>query len=202
MKDKYKTLIISCWVVLLCCFVVKLLGGNFFEIVCENEKFIRFCEFVDGNILKYVISFIMYMVSAFIYMLAVVRNQTSNKRKIIAFGLYSVLWTIKLIGYDMPIIVTIVEFIGVIGIPILMNKKYWEMSLIGCGLNLLFQLISLITKNVELNYVDDSMFIAIIFNIDYYIMIILFYLYRTKEYNENGINRIFLFRFRRQRKHQ
>ena len=202
MKDKYKTLIISCWVVLLCCFVVKLIGGNFFEIVCENEKFIRFCEFIDGNILKYVISFIMYMVSAFIYMLAVVRNQTSNKRKIIAFVLYSVLWTIKLIAYNMPIIVTITEFIGVIGIPILMNKKYWKMSLIGCGLNLLFQLISLITKNVELNYVDDSMFVAIIFNIDYYIMIILFYLYRTKEYNENGINRIFLFRFRRQRKHQ
>ena len=202
MKDRYKTLIISCWAVLLCCFVVKLLGGNFFEIVCENEKFIRFCKFIDGNILKYVISFIMYMVSAFIYMLAVVRNQTSNKRKIIAFVLYSVLWTIKLIAYNMPIIVTIAEFIGVIGIPILMNKKYWKMSLIGCGLNLLFQLISLITKNVELNYVDDSMFVAIIFNIDYYIMIILFYLYRTKEYNENGINRIFLFRFRRQRKHQ
>ena len=201
MKDKYKTLIISCWVVLLCCFIVKLLGGNFFEIVCENEKFIRFCKFIDGNILKYVISFIMYMTSAFIYMLAVVRNKISNKRKIIAFVLYISLWTIKLIAYNLPIIATIVEFIGVIGIPILMNKTYWKMSLIGCGLNLLFQFISLITKNVELNYVDETMFIAIIFNIDYYIMIILFYLYRTKEYNENGINRIFLFRFRRQRKH-
>ena len=202
MKDKYKTLIISCWAVLLCCFVVKLLGGNFFEIVCENEKFIRFCKFIDGNILKYVISFIMYMASAFIYMLAVVRNKISNKRKIIAFVLYISLWAIKLIAYNLPIIATIVEFIGVIGIPILMNKTYWKMSLIGCGLNLLFQFISLITKNVELNYVDETMFIAIIFNIDYYIMIILFYLYRTKEYNENGINRIFLFMFRRQRKHQ
>ena len=202
MKDKYKTLIISCWVVLLCCFVVKLLGGNFFEIVCENEKFIRFCEFVDGNILKYVISFIMYIVSTYIYLLSIVRNEISNNKKIIGAVVLALLWFIKLLVYNIPIIAMLLEFGVIIGLPIILNKKYWKMSLIGCVLNLLFQFISLITKNVKLDYVDETMFIAIIFNIDYYIMIILFYLYRTKEYNENGINRSILFRFRRQRKHQ
>lgn len=202
MKDKYKTLIISCWVVLLCCFVVKLLGGNFFEIVCENEKFIRFCKFIDGNILKYVISFIMYMTSTYIYLLAIVRNEISNNKKIIGAVVLALLWFIKLLVYNIPIIAMLLEFGVIIGLPIILNKKYWKMSLIGCGLNLLFQFISLITKNVKLDYVDETMFIAIIFNIDYYIMIILFYLYRTKEYNENGINRSILFRFRRQRKHQ
>ena len=202
MKDKYKTLIISCWVVLLCCFIIKLLGGNFFEIVCENEKFIRFCKFIDGNILKYVISFIMYMVSTYIYLLSIVRNEISNNKKIIGAVVLAELWFIKLLVYDVPIIAMLLEFGVIIGLPIILNKKYWKMSLIGCGLNLLFQFISLITKNVKLDYVDETMFIAIIFNIDYYIMIILFYLYRTKEYNENGINRSILFRFRRQRKHQ
>lgn len=202
MKDKYKTLIISCWVVLLCCFVVKLLGGNFFEIVCENEKFIRFCNFIDGNILKYVISFIMYMTSAFIYMLAVVKNEITNVKKIIAIVLYSALWVIKLIVYDLQIVATLIEFIGVIGIPILLNKKYWKMSLIGCILNFVFQLISVIIKNLSLSFIDSSTINGIIFSIDYYIMIILFYLYRIKEDNNNGFNGIFLFRFRRQRKHQ
>ena len=202
MKDKYKTLIISCWVVLLCCFVVKLLGGNFFEIVCENEKFIKFCKFIDGNILKYVISFIMYIVSTYIYLLSIVRNEISNNKKIIGAVVLALLWFIKLLVYNIPIIAMLLEFGVIIGLPIILNKKYWKMSLIGCVLNLLFQFISLITKNVKLDYVDETMFIAIIFNIDYYIMIILFYLYRTKEYNENGINRSILFRFRRQRKHQ
>ena len=181
MKDRYKTLIISCWAVLLCCFVVKLLGGNFFEIAYDNAQFQWFCHFIEKNILKYIVSFIMYMVSAYIYLLAVVKNEISKTKKIIGVLLFSSLWVAKLFLYKYPVIAMILEFVVIIGIPILLNKKYWKMAIIGCGLNFLFQLISAITKNLTLSFIDNNTVTGIIFSIDYYIMIILFYLYRTKE---------------------
>ena len=202
MKDKYKTLIISCWVVLLCCFVVKLLGGNFFEIVCENEKFIRFCEFIDGNILKYVISFIMYFISGYIYFIAVVKNDISKYKKILCCVLLIVIWMIKLFIYKYQTIAIIVELMLMILTPILLNKKYWKMAIIGYVLNFSFQLLSVFIKNLKLSFIDNNTLNGIIFSIDYYIMIVLFYLYRIKEDNNDGINGFHLFRFRRQRKHQ
>ena len=60
MKDKYKTLITACWIVLLCCFVVKLLGGNWFEIACTNEKFIAFCNMFNNGIVYYLINYLLY----------------------------------------------------------------------------------------------------------------------------------------------
>ena len=202
MKDKYKTLIISCWVVLLCCFVVKLLGGNFFEIVCENEKFIRFCKFIDENILKYVISFILYIFSGFLYFKAIIKDKLSKIKNLILLISLSVWWVLKLVLTEQQTIIFILDIVYMVLMPIIIKKKIWLFSIISFFLNLAFQLISLLTKNIGIKFVDDSMFIAIIFNIDYYIMILLFYLYRTKEYKENGFNRIPIFRFRRQRKHQ
>lgn len=202
MKDRYKTLIISCWVVLLCCFVVKLLGGNFFEIVCENEKFIRFCKFIDGNILKYVISFILYIFSGFLYFKAIIKDKLSKIKNGILVISLSVWWILKLVLTEQQTIIFILDIAYMILMPIIIKKKIWLFSIISFFLNLAFQLISLLTKNIGIKFVDETMFMAIIFNIDYYIMIVLFYLYRTKEYEENGINRISIFRFRRQRKHQ
>ena len=41
-KDKYnrviKRSIILCWIALAICFIVKILGGNFFEIVVHNDR--------------------------------------------------------------------------------------------------------------------------------------------------------------------
>ena len=67
MKDKYKTLITACWIVLICCFIVKLLGGNWFEIACNNEKFIAFCNTYKNTIIEYIIGFITYTTTATLY---------------------------------------------------------------------------------------------------------------------------------------
>lgn len=201
MKDKYKTLITSCWVVLLCCFIVKLLGGNFFEIVCENEKFIKFCDFVESNILKYILSFILYIVSSFIYFKAVL-IKTTYKHNIILLITLSIWWFIKLLAYEDFNIMVLLDVAYMIFMPIIINRKIWISSIIGFVLTLVFQTISALTKNLSFYYVDEKFIIGAIFTIDYYIMLILYYLYRTKECEKNGINGIPTIRFRRQRKHQ
>ena len=54
-----KRAIILCWVLLAVCFAIKLFGGNWFEIVCANEHFIKFCDFIDRAYINYPLSCIL-----------------------------------------------------------------------------------------------------------------------------------------------
>jgi hypothetical protein len=197
MKDKYKTLILSCWVVLLCCFVVKLLGGNFFEIVCENEKFIMFCEYCNTGIMYWVIAYITYAFSTTIYLMAVCKFE--KPKWYIILGVL-IICTIKAIVNMYPIIATIIELCFLILTPIVINKNNWKRSIVGYLLVMVFQVVSLLTKNVGIQFIRNDIFITLIFSIDYYIMLILYWLYSIKEESYEFWN--FIFRFRRQRKHQ
>ena len=198
MKDRYKTLIISCWVVLLCCFIIKLLGGNFFEIVCENEKFIRFCKYCNNGIMYWVISIIAYTFSTTLYLMAVCKFE---KPKILLIVITILMDIIKLIFINYATITGVIEFVLFIIIPICYNKKNWLRAIIGCVLVLLFQISSLVTKNIGIKVINNDLVTGLIFSIDYYIMIILYWLYSIKEEKDGNIRTI-LFRFRRQRKHQ
>lgn len=197
MKDKYKTLITSCWVVLLCCFIVKLLGGNFFVIVCENENYKTFANFFNKGVPYWIISILSYTVSTTIYFMAVLKQ---NKPKLLIIVLCACFIIAKLLLIKYNSIMFIIEFIFLVLVPIFYNHKIWLRSLIAPILAILFQVISLITKNVGVKILYDNV-INLIFMIDYYIMLILYWLYSIKE-EENGKFRNFLFRFRRQRKHQ
>ena len=198
MKDKYKTLIISCWVVLLCCFVVKLLGGNFFEVVCENEKYIAFTKFVSSGIPYWVISILSYVFSSTIYFMAITKKQ---KPTILFFILNFIFIVLKLIFVKYATIMMIIESIYMIVLPIFYKKKLWLRSIIGYILCLVFQLLSMLIKNMSIDFMYDDIFTNLIFSIDYYIMLILYWLYSIKEEDENVKFRIFIFRNRGQRKH-
>ena len=107
-KDKYnrviKRSIILCWIALAICFIVKIFGGNFFEIV----------------------------------------------------------------------------------IPLLICRNIWRV-LIGVALTLIFQVLSLITKNIGLGILGDNFLVSIIVMIDTYFMLALYYLYSLKlEVKKNG----------------
>jgi hypothetical protein len=56
-------------------------------------------------------------------------------------------------------------------------KRYWFRGIIGFVLILLFQTISMITRNIGLKLLDDNALVTFILLIDYYIMIFLYYLY-------------------------
>lgn len=71
-------------------------------------------------------------------------------------------------------------------IPLIVGKlKNWLYVLIGVGAIILFQQISLFIRNQNFYLDKDSLLINIIMSIDYYIMVILYYLhiryYKTKK---------------------
>ena len=57
-------------------------------------------------------------------------------------------------------------------------KKYWHI-LVAFALNLSFQFISLLVKDLAIGLVDESIFIVLIYMVDLYIMCFIYYLYRN-----------------------
>lgn len=200
MKDKYSTLIKATWVVLICCFIVKLLGGNFFEIACNNERFVKFCAKYQNTIIDYITGILMYTFSTGFYLLAIFKKKVDFKDKnVIIMFLSTIAFAIMKILIQNNIII-ILEIIFLIIIPILQNIKRWYRPIIAYILLFIFQLISLIIKNVGIKIIDDNFLTAVIFSIDYYIMILLYYFYTIKEEGDkNGKIWNFISRNRKRR---
>lgn len=203
MKDKYKTLITACWVVLLCCFVVKLLGGNWFEIACSNEKFIAFCNwFKVGSLQYYILSGISYIGIHILIISTIIQHKISkSKTTLVIIIMLLFIHILKCILdklFKISILLTIIDIIVYISCPFIFKNKNWYRGIIGFLMILFFQFISLIVKNINLSNIDDNVLTSLIFMIDYYIMVILYYLYSTREEKTNGIIRWFIFKRRRQ----
>lgn len=194
-----KRTIILCWTMLIVCFIIKLFGWNWFEIVCTNEHFVRLCDIIDNNkFLYYFIGIILYLSSSsFIIFSCSMIPHPSNRELCIIITCFSFVWATQFISH---IVKCVVEVVAIISVPIILNvlrykecgainviKKKWYYGIIGCVAIFGFQAISAITRNIGIRFVDDSTLTSIIMMIDYYIMIALYYLYiRMRKEIDNG----------------
>lgn len=182
-----KRAIILCWIMLVACFAIKLFGGNWFEVVCTNEHFLKLCDFVENNIFLYnFISYFVYLIPQTIIILAISNRPTPSKTYcfVVLISL-SIIWAIYFIS---PTTKSILEFVFMVLSPVLgnfsknnINKKLLLRSIargiLGLFLVTSFQLISFFTRNLEINIYNNSILVTSIMLLDYYIMICLFYLY-------------------------
>ena len=107
-----KRCIIACWILLGICLVIKLFGGNYFAILCTNERFIAVCNFVDEIIpLKIVIGCISSYISYSLFYLAMLNKKWFSKRELI---------------------------IVLVGVPIFVIIRYFTSDSIGNVINLLW----------------------------------------------------------------
>ena len=173
-----KTMIILCWVILGVCFAVKLFGGNFFEIVCNNRRFIKVCKWIDSKIFVfYLLQAIVYTIGTSIYLFGASKNVLSKKHKLIVIIISLLVYIIKriLLFYNQYVSM-IIESLFLMTLPILFGTKWWKsilLSFITYG----FTLISVFVRNMGHIVAPDYSLIGLILLIDYYIMIILFWLY-------------------------
>lgn len=177
-----KRAIIISWASLALCFAVKILGGNFFEIVCENQHYKALCEYADAHFwAKYLIAVCSSLFCECFYLLAIMQKYRLTKKE---FGitLISVFISsaLKLLAYFWG---CVFDFWLFIILPYLFigkdfARRWWEVP-IAYAMTFVFQLLSLLTKNLGISVIDDSTFISLIYGIDIYIMCILYYLYRN-----------------------
>lgn len=183
MKNKYRVLITSCWALLAICCIIKLFGANIFIAGVEEGNFKLACEFINNNeSLKFIISVIINTVSCSIYYMAVLKDKKPKIKWLIPLIIYNVL---KQIFKNYNLIFFILDFGMTLGLPIILNKKRWKFILLGCVLTLIFQFLSMFLKLDNFTMFDENFSIGVILSIDYYIMLILYYLYSN--YNDELI---------------
>lgn len=189
-KDNYKQIvlkrmIILCWILLAVCFVVKIFGGNFFNIVCQNERFIKVCEYLDNSIiLKILIGFISSLLCNSLFYLSICRKIKFEKLEfliVIIISLISVV--IKLFFRNISAIIDmtmlfILPFIFRRNSKVICCSWFIRSIIFANILNLAFQIISAFVKNVAIIAVESkTTLILLIYSIDCYIMLSLYYLY-------------------------
>lgn len=184
-----KRAIILCWIMLIVCFIIKLFGGNWFEIICNNEHFINVCNYLDTHaVVRYCIAFPIYVVSTFFIICACSLCPKPNKKQAITILVcVSCVWFLQLFNQYVKMVFEILIHILMPFITRRLNenkelikttlKKTWYLGIIGYIISFVFQIISLITKNVGIKVIDDNTLISLIFMIDFYIMVALYYLY-------------------------
>lgn len=176
MKEKYRVLIWTCWTVYVVCLMIKLCGGNRFEIACNNERFIEICTYVDSNIyIKMSISMVAYTLSNYLIYLCLVKKKIFQDLWYLLLLIICSVVNMKFNNIYLNIGMSVFYLIVV---PLFRTKFKGFLNIIfGVILVCLFQQISLWTRNIGWELPNDNTLIMLITQIDYYIMIIIYFLF-------------------------
>ena len=180
-KERYlKRVIVVCWIALAICFGIKLFGGNLFEIMCDNERFVRFCDFADDNFwVSYIINSAYCFACMYFHTLAMIRQWRYDRLQI------GVMSATVLVGNFVKLINPFVSFAydiwqGLIMPYVISFRKNSRLIhiIIGNVLLVAFQLVSLFVKNLQVGLItENGMLIGIIYGIDVFLMVVLYYFY-------------------------
>lgn len=187
-----RRVIIISWISLGICFLVKIFGGNFFEIMCGNPIYKQVCDYADTHFwLKYFIGVSSSLFCQSFYSLAILQKYKFTKSQCI-ITLVSILISCFL-KYFNEIIGGIFDIWIFFVLPMIFlqkefKKKWWQVP-IAYLITFSFQLLSLLVRNLGIVNIGETYFIGLIYSIDVYIMCVLYYLYRNyqKEKKEMGI---------------
>ena len=180
-KERYlKRVIIVCWIALGICFGIKLFGGNLFEIMCENENFIKVCEYADNHFwADYLLSSAYCFVSMYFTILAMCGMYKYKRHQLIILTITILVGTF--VKYFVGFWGMFFDVWQAIFMPCLFtfkNPKRHKFVLLGNVLVLIFQLVSMYIKGIGFNVVTDKgLMVGLIYSLDVLIMIILYYLY-------------------------
>ena len=161
-KIKYlKRVILICWSCLLICLIFKLFGFNIFKINYNNQRFKDICYIIDtNNVLKYIISFIYCLISLYLYTASILQKLYLNNIEFILILLTVAVGTfIKLYSVNIGWVFDIWQILILNLILIFKTTKKYYRVFIAAILLLIFQIISLITKDIGLKTLGSNMFI-------------------------------------------
>lgn len=180
-KQKFiKRVIIGAWIALALCFVIKLFGGNYFNILCKNKNFISFCEYADNHKwATFVIYCIHCFVSLYFFALAIIQQYKFTKFQFIVVIITVIIGSIVKTWFaQFGIIYDLWQMIFMFVLFFKKKYKCYLRVIVGNILLIVFQLVSMFVKNLAIDIVTiNGNLITFIYSIDITIMLILYYLY-------------------------
>ena len=182
-KSPYGLIILISWIALIICLIVKLFGGNWFELWLENDNFIKFCEFVDSTQwLKMVLACGIYLGTGYPVLCIMLNNKVLNLKETLIF--IPLMITKSILGWYILWLAYIIDMLIIVLLPLIFRKfKNFKMVIIGNILIILFQFLTLTIRNIGfgVGFNNENIFlIQVLYQFDYYIMILLFYMYYFK----------------------
>jgi hypothetical protein len=164
--------IVLCWILLAICFVVKLFGGNFFAYIGESEV----ANYIEERwyLLK-PLQCLFYMIQSLLF-LPILYNFKHKRFVIISSIVLSIFKNIIRLSNSLMIISFILEFVFLIILPIIICNKPKRVVIVNILL-VIFQIISLLTKNISVVSFPSTTIVGYLYMVDYYIMLALTNLY-------------------------
>lgn len=164
--------------------LLKLFGSEIFITVVNNKNIIAISNFIQSNKwLDIPIKFSLYFVGTFYFMKTVCYSE-NKKLNWLYVGLIVLIWVVK---YFSLVGGFILELSILIILPIIINKQ-WYRGILGYGILVIFQMISLYARGFELSIIEGNYLLLVMFEIDYYFMILTSYLYVKMINLKNGGN--------------
>ena len=180
MKDKYKVLINSVWIVLISYCIIKVFFGTCFELIASSENFIKLCSFIDDHtLLKRIIACINTILTGYFILCAVLKQKYLTKKQLLVFIPLTILksfmqFRFKIFGYVFELFILIIY-------PMIISKKILR-PIIGYLLIPLFQILSMFLSNIALfEFTAINTLTALLYSMEIYFCIILYYLYSIKK---------------------
>ena len=171
--------IVICWVSLLSFWTIKLMGGNWFEVVVTNQNFIAFSNFVQNTWAKYVVSFVTIYTLNYFYFGAICQKVVFRGRQgvVVNLLLISTWAVVNFVPLEYAIITSNYAYIIFVVVGIIYNKGWKKtLGLMAVFFDFVFSTLSILVRNIELTIITEYLLLLILC-IDIYIMAALYYLY-------------------------
>lgn len=186
--DITRTTIIMCWISLGVFWLVKLFGGDWFEIIVKNDNFIAFSDLVQNTWLKYLVSFATIGIGNYLLIGAICQKfYFKGKQAIVVWCAIISMWAVSnFVPLSFLYFPSYYGYIVLIGISIYYQKGWrkWY-GVIAILLETAFTVISFLIRNVPVVVLDNYLMILILM-IDLYLMYGLYYLYSNLIKLEEG----------------
>lgn len=180
-EDNYKQVVLKrmitlCWVLLGICFVIKIFGGNFFAFVGKSAV----VEYIAQHLWLFIIvQFIFYYFGTIILLSCLHKGKGFIINSVSTVLMFSAK-LLAVLNLILTFVSFIIESIFLIVVPIILDRKYWFSPIVINILVIVFQLISMFIKDITFTTFPYAGIVGYIYMIDYYIMLVLMYLYYKK----------------------
>ena len=151
-----KITIVLCWLSLFAFWSIKIFGGNWFEIAVENENFVKLSHYIQNSWLRYLSSLVtIFIARYFIFGAICEKFYFTGKWAIVVFASILSMWIIvDFIPVDFLKMWYGYFIMLIIGIAYHKGRKRF-LGLLAIFLEILFSSISMLTRNIQLQIIDD-----------------------------------------------
>lgn len=172
-----KITIVLCWLSLFSFWAIKLFGGNWFEIIVNNDNFVKFSNYVQNTWLVYLSTLITTIIANH-FTFCSISEKFFLKGKKLAFLLFADISSWFVVSFvNIETLKMCYGYITIIVFAIIFQKSWKKLyGLLAFVLETAFLALSMLTRNVQLKYVDNLL-MTYILSIDFYIMYAIYYLH-------------------------